>query len=147
MVINMKKWTIAIVVVLVALFVLVVAYMADNPNAADETMSFNVSSGSWKSGEYIKDIKTHHKEYDPETVKWMESLGNKQIFFGNDSIIIMNDIDARKLHQDVDVTDVYIYHHFTAEVVETHNLTEGRPVHYVKNVNYINQEIVDTGLA
>ncbi|MDO5859988.1 hypothetical protein [Methanobrevibacter sp.] len=147
-----KKWTVIIVMLLVA-FVLIVAYIDDNPNAINntgETMSFNVSSGPSELSESIKNIKTlnYYKGYDAETVKWMESLGNKKVFRGEDSIVIMSSFDAGKIPSEPGITDVYIYDYFTAEVIENHDLGNGLPsVYHVKNVKFTNREIVGNGLA
>ena len=85
-----EKWTIPIVIVLAALFVLFVAYIDDNPDSG-EIKSFNVSAGSSSLPKSIDYIKTspNYEGYDAETVKWMESLGNKRVFFGEDGIVIM----------------------------------------------------------
>lgn len=146
-----EKWTLAIIIVLTALFVLIVAYI-DNENAieTENTMTFNVSSGYSKLSEVIENIKTkpYYERYDAETVKWMESLENKLVFYGNDNMVIMNSADAEKIPNEYDVTDVYIYYHFCAEVVEKHSLgSNNSTVYYVKNVKFINQELVDSGLA
>lgn len=146
-----EKWTLAIIIVLTALFVLIVAYI-DNENTieTENTMTFNVSSGYSKLSEVIENIKTkpYYEGYDAETVKWMESLENKLVFYGNDNMVIMNSADAEKIPNEYDVTDVYIYYHFSAEVVEKHSLgSNNSTVYYVKNVKFINQELVDSGLA
>lgn len=152
--VNMNKKLSIAIIVLAALFVLIVAYITVNPTSTNtvsgERMSFNVSSGQYELSEYIKDIKTipYYERHDDETVKWMESLGNKQVYLGNDSIVIMDSSDANKIPPTPGITDVYIYNHFTAEVIENHSLGSGYPTaYYVKNINYTNQEIVDTGLA
>ena len=148
-----NKWLIPVVIVLAVLFVLVVAYIDDNPDVIDhsgERMSFNVSSGSSELTNVIKNIKTlpYFEGYDAKTVEWMESLGNKQVVFENNSIVIMNSFDARKIPYDVDVTDAYVYNYFTAEIVENHDLGVGHTtVYYVKNVKFTGQEIVGNGLA
>lgn len=147
-----KKWVIVFVILLVALFLMIFAYM-NNPNEigkSGEIVSFNVSSGHSDLSGVIDNIKTkpYYEGYDAATVKWMESLGNKQVFIGNDSIVIMNINDARKIPPTPDITDVYIYDHFTAEVIEKHALGGKYPtVYYVKNVKYTDQEIIGNGLA
>lgn len=148
-----KKWTISIVIVLAALFVLFVAYIDDNPdvlNNSGEIKSFNVSAGSSslpKSIEYIK-TSPNYDGYNAETVKWMESLGEKRVFFGEDGIVIMDIYEANKIPPEPGITDVYIYDHFTASIVESHDLGQKYPtVYYVKNVKFTNQEIVSNGLA
>lgn len=149
----MKKWTVAIVIALVTLFVLLFAYVDDNPdvtNSSGETMSFNVSSGSSELSSAITSIKTlpRYEGYDAETVKWMESLGNKRVFFGDDAIVIMNSFDAGKIPPDPGITDVYVYDHFTAKIIENHDLGNEHPtVYYVQNVKFNNQEIISNGLA
>lgn len=50
--------------------------------------------------------------------------------------------------QEPGITDVYIYNHFTAEVIETHKLCNKCPTeYYVQNVANTSQEIVSNGLA
>lgn len=149
----MKKLNIAIIIVLAALFVLLVAYMGDNADLTDnsgKTMHFNVSSGPSELSNVINRIKTSpdYKGYNAETIKWMESLGNKRVFFGNGAIVIMDSINAAKIPKDPGITDVYIYNLFTAKVIEDHDLGNDYPtVYYVKNVNFIEQEIISNGLA
>ena len=148
-----KKWTIPIVIVLVALFVLIVAYIDANQDVishSGENKTFNVSSGSSELSKAIENIKTlpYYEGYNQETVKWMESLGNKRIFFGNDSVVIMDSSDAEKIPPEPGITDVYVYEHFTAEVVENHDFCDKYPnAYYVENVSYIGQEIISNGLA
>ena len=148
-----NRWAIPLVIIFSVLFVLVVAYIADNPDVIDhsgERMSFNVSSGASDLTKVIKNIKTlpYYEGYDEGTVEWMESLGNKQVVFGDDAIVIMDGFEAMKIPYDVDVTDAYVYNYFTAEVVENHGLGVGHTtVYYVKNVKFTGQEIVGNGLA
>lgn len=148
-----KRWVIPIVIVLVALFVLIFAYIDDNQdviNHSGENKSFNVSSGSSELSKFIENIKTlpYYEGYNPETVKWMESLGNKRVFFENDTVVIMDSFDAGKIPPEPGITDVYVYEHFTAEVVENHDFCDKYPeVYYVHNVDYIGQEIIGNGLA
>lgn len=149
----MKKWTIAVIIVLSALFVLVVAYIDDNPSALDsstESKTFNVSSGPSELSNVINTIKTkpYYEGYDAETVKWMETLGKKKVFFGNNAIVIMDSSDAGKIPPDPGITDVYIYNIFTAKVLEKHDLGYKYPsVYLVEKVKFVDQEIVGTGLA
>ena len=148
-----NKWTIPIIIVLAVLFVLAVAYIDDNPDVLDrsgEKISFNVSSSSSELSKVINNIKTlpRYEGYDAETVKWMESLGNKQVFFGDDAIVIMDISNAVKIPEDPGVTDAYVYNYFTAEVIENHDLGDRLPnVYHVKDVEFIGQEIVGNGLA
>lgn len=123
-------------------------YPADNNNVAlnaslNETL--NVSSeGPFALSELINEIKTEDffKGYDNETVKWMESLGDKYVFFSEDYYVIMDKDDADKIPS-VFACDVNFYEIFSCEVLESHslgNIEYPRDVLYVKNVNYIREE-------
>lgn len=115
-----------------------------------EKLSFNVSSGSSLLSRFVNDTKTKpdYVGYDKNTVKWMESLGDKRVFFGNESVIIMDIANAEKIPDNHDITDVFVFDHFTADVVENHRLCDKIPeAYYVENVTFLNREIVDAGLA
>ena len=86
--------------------------------------------------------------YDADTLKWMEDLGDQKVFMSDDCIVIMDSSNAGKIPEDPGITDVYIYNYFDAEVIENHDLGDELPtVYLVKNVKFINQEIVGNGLA
>ena len=147
-----KKWIILIIILLVALSVMI--YLNNNSSQvidkSGEKLSFNVSSGSSVLSRFVNDTKTKpdYVGYDRDTVKWMESLGDKRVFFGNESVIIMDIGNAEKIPDDHDITDVFVFDHFKADVVENHRLCDKIPeVYYVENVTFLNQEIVDAGLA
>lgn len=147
-----KKWFILIIILLVALSVMI--YLNNNSSQvidkSGEKLSFNVSSGSSVLSRFVNDTKTKldYVGYDRDTVKWMESLGDKRVFFGNESVIIMDIGNAEKIPDDHDITDVFVFDHFKADVVENHKLCDKIPeVYYVENVTFLNQEIVDAGLA
>ncbi len=147
-----KKWFILIIILLVALSVMI--YLNNNSSQvidkSCEKLSFNVSSGSSVLSRFVNDTKTKpdYVGYDRDTVKWMESLGDKRVFFGNESVIIMDIGNAEKIPDDHDITDVFVFDHFKADVVENHRLCDKIPeVYYVENVTFLNQEIVDAGLA
>lgn len=148
-----KKWIIPIGIVLCLLFILIVAFSGDNSGGIDnsgEVKYFNVSSGPSELSAVVDSIKTlpYYEGYDAETVKWMESLGNRKVFIGDDCIVIMSSLDAEKIPQDPGITDVYVYNHFTAKIVENYELGNEFPTVYnVENVKFINQEIVGNGLA
>ena len=153
MVLNMdKKWFILIIILLVALSVMIYLNNNSSPviDKSGEKLSFNVSSGSSVLSRFVNDTKTKpdYVGYDRDTVKWMESLGDKRVFFGNESVIIMDIGNAEKIPDDHDITDVFVFDHFKADVVENHRLCDKIPeVYYVENVTFLNQEIVDAGLA
>ena len=147
-----KKWFILIIILLVALSVMI--YLNNNSSQvidkSGEKLSFNVSSGSSVLSRFVNDTKTKpdYVGYDRDTVKLMESLGDKRVFFGNESVIIMDIGNAEKIPDDHDITDVFVFDHFKADVVENHRLCDKIPeVYYVENVTFLNQEIVDAGLA
>ncbi|WP_298523716.1 hypothetical protein [uncultured Methanobrevibacter sp.] len=148
-----KKWIIAVAIALAALLVLIVAYSGSNPQELDnsgETLYFNTSSGHCKLSSFINDVKTrpYYEGYNNDTVKWMESLGEKEVFSSADQIVIMDGLDAQKIPQDPGITDVYIYDIFTGKVIENHELTsKPQTVYYVDNVTFITQEIIANGLA
>lgn len=147
-----KKWFILIIILLVALSVMI--YLNNNSSQvidkSGEKLSFNVSSGSSVLSRFVNDTKTKldYVGYDRDIVKWMESLGDKRVFFGNESVIIMDIGNAEKIPDGHDITDVFVFDHFKADVVENHRLCDKIPeVYYVENVTFLNQEIVDAGLA
>lgn len=148
-----KKWFIFIIILLVALSALIYLNINDSSQVIDksgERLSFNVSAGSSMLSRFVNDTKTRqgYEGCDGDTVKWMESLGDKRVFFGNGSVIIMDIGDAEKIPDSLGITDVDIYNHFNADVAENHMLCDKIPtVYYVENVSFVNQEIIDTGLA
>ena len=81
-----KKWFILIIILLVALSVMI--YLNNNSSQvidkSGEKLSFNVSSGSSVLSRFVNDTKTKpdYVGYDRDTVKWMESLGDKRVFYG-----------------------------------------------------------------
>lgn len=150
----MKRNHIFLMIILIIVFLgiflaaLSAYYPADNNNVAlnaslNETL--NVSSeGPFALSELINEIKTEDffKGYDNETVKWMESLGDKYVFFSEDYYVIMDKDDADKIPS-VFACDVNFYEIFSCEVLESHslgNIEYPRDVLYVKNVNYIREE-------
>ena len=151
----MKRNQIILMIILILVFlgiflaVLSVYYPPDINNAAlnasikNETL--NVSSeGPVELSKIIHDIKTedYYKGYDNETVKWMESLGNKYVFYSEDKYVIMDKKDADKIPS-VYACDVIFYEIFSCEVLENHSLGNVKYPHdvlYVKNVKYIREE-------
>lgn len=145
-----RKWLIPIIILLIVFLALVVAYIGDNHDAsAGETRSFNVSAGYSNLSRVIVNIKTlpYYEGYNATTVEWMESLGDKQVVYGDNELIIVSDADAEKINQAPDVTDVYIYNHFTAKVVEKHELNRNFTVYYLEDIHYDGYEIIGNGLA
>ena len=148
-----KKLIVVIVIVIAALSIMINLTMNDNSEVMDksgERLSFNVSSGNTQLSRFVNDTMADSKYggCDSQTMKWMGSLGNKRVFFGNDGIVIMDIEDAEKIPKDPGITDVYIYNHFEGDVIENHDLGDKYPeVFYVENVTFVTQEIIGTGLA
>ena len=145
----MSKVTFLIITVLVLVLVGVVAYSFDNSVVEDDTKSFNVSA-TLNLSSLIDLIKTnpYFQGYDAQTIEWMESLGDKDVFSNEEMFVIMDEFEARKIPENPGITDVYVYDHFQARVVEKHSLGWNlSDVYYVDNVKFENQEIVGNGLA
>ena len=140
-----KKTVIIILIVLITALALVVGYyISDSPNDENrETLS--VSTGSIPLSDIIKDVETgsYYEGYDNETLKWMKSLGDKSVFSGNGTFVVMSPYDASKLHSEF-VTDVYITQDFRCTVLETHslgNVTYPKDVILVEDVEYLRENI------
>ena len=96
----MNKSLIAIVIMLVAILGIVLLYAGDNSQGDGDVRTFNVSSeGPMELSKVIDEIRTHeyYEGYDNGTVKWMESLGNKYVWFSSDAIVIMDKWDSDKI--------------------------------------------------
>lgn len=142
----MNKSLVAIIVVLVAILGIALLYSADNSQSDGDRITLNVSSeGPMELSKVIEDIKTHdyYNGYDNETVVWMESLGSKHVWFSSDEIVIMDKWDSDKIPSQY-VCDATFNEVFSCSVIEKHPLGDvksPRDVLYVKNVEYIGEEI------
>ena len=140
-----KKTVIIILIVLITALALVVGYyISDSPNDENrETLS--VSTGSIPLSDIIKDVETgsYYEGYDNETLKWMKSLGDKSVFSGNGTFVVMSHYDASKLRSEF-VTDAYITEEFRCTVLESHslgNVTYPKDVILVEDVEYLRENI------
>lgn len=149
-----KKTVIGIVLVLVVILALVVVYyVSEVPNedySGNEELKV-YSEGPMELSKIIEDIETkpYYEGYDNETLKWMKSLGEKEVFSGNGTFVIMDSHEASKIPS-VYATDVIIMEKFSCDVIERHSLGNfqySEEVLLVKNVDYIGEEIIDLGLA
>ena len=144
----MDKKIILPIVVLLVILACALTYSFSETNGIEDKTSFTVSSeGPIPLSEIIEDIKTrdYYEGYDNETIAWMESLGDKQVFSGDGIFLIMSDYDAQKIPSEY-VTDVFIYDFVDCNVIENHSLGDikyPKDVFYVKNVVYKGQEIVE----
>lgn len=144
----MDKKIILPIVVLLVILACALTYSFSETNGIEDKKSFTVSSeGPIPLSEIIEDIKTreYYEGYDNETLAWMESLGDKQVFSGDGIFLIMSDYDAQKIPSEY-VTDVFIHDFVDCNVIENHSLGDikyPKDVFYVKNVVYKGQEIVE----
>lgn len=100
-------------------------------NQLNRTMIEVSSTSAYKLDEIINEIKTEdrYKGYDSNTLVWMESLKEDNVFLSNNTYVIMNDVDAAKVHHDrtIDITDVYIVEMLDCYVVENRSLGGKNP--------------------
>ena len=142
----MDKGIVAIVILLLAVALLVpVCSVGENPNSGNLTQLEVSSEGPIDLSVIIRDIKTgkYYEGYDNETLAWMESLANKQVFSGDGMIVVMDRTDASKLHSEY-VCDAYITESMECRVLENHSLGDvksPRDVLLVKDVRYLGEEI------
>lgn len=140
------KSVIAIVILLLAILSLVLVYSFDeNTDSGNRTVLEVYSEGPMPLSEIVNDIKTaeYYVGYNTETLSWMESLGDKQVFSGEGIIAVMDKADADKLHSEY-VCDAYIVESMECNVLENHSLGDvmyPRDVLLVKDVKYLGEEI------
>ena len=149
-----RKSVIAIVMVLVAVLALVMVYNIQetpiNNNISSATLDV-YSEGPIELSDVIEDIETasYYEGYDNDTLNWMKSLGDNEVFSGNGTFVIMDADEAGKIPSQY-VTDVTIIEHIECDVLETHSLGDTeypRDVILVKNVKYLGEDVIDMGLA
>ena len=108
---------VALIIVLLGMFLAFLSAYYPSDNGAGltvENVTLNVSSeGPMELSEIIQDIKSedYYKGYDNETVKWMESLGNKYVFISDDAFVVMDKGDSDKIPS-IYACDVIFYEIF-----------------------------------
>ena len=142
-----NKIIITMVILLLAILSLVLVYSFSEGDDFSKTSLTVYSEGPIPLSDIIQDIKTadYYKGYDNETVAWMESLGDKQVFVGNGTIVVMDSWDAKKIPSEY-VCDVYIEDFIECHVLENHsigNVKYPKDVLLVKDVDYLGQEVHD----
>lgn len=146
----MNKGIMMIIATLLIILCLVFVHPTEESTDLGNETVLNVSaydsSSLWN---LVFDIKTNgvYAGYDNETVSWMESLGNKQVFYSYDEIVIMDYSDASKIPSKgyMDTTDVSVYEIFECNVLENHSLgntSHPKDVLLVKNVKHIRQDTI-----
>ena len=142
-----NKSIIAIVILLLAILSLVFVYSFSESDDSPKTDLTVYSEGPIPLSDIIQDIKTadYYKGYDNETLAWMESLGDKQVFSGNGTLVVMDSWDAKKIPSEY-VCDVYIEEFIECHVLENHSIGDvkyPKDVLLVKDVDYLGQEVHD----
>lgn len=140
-----NKSIIAIVILLLAILSLILVYSFSESDDSPKTDLTVSSEGPIPLSDIIQDIKTadYYKGYDNETLAWMESLGDKQVFAGNGTFVVMDSWDAKKIPSEY-VCDVYIEEFIECHVLENHSIGDvkyPKDVLLVKDVDYLGQEI------
>ena len=142
-----NKSIIAIVIVLLVILSLVLVYSFSETDDSTKTSLTVSSEGPIPLSEIIKDVKTgeYYNGYDNETLAWMESLGDKQVFVADGAFVVMDSWDARKIPSQY-VCDAYIDEFIECKVLENHSIGDveyPRDVLLVKDVDYFGQEVHD----
>ena len=142
----MSKNVIGVVIIVLVAVLAIALWGAGDSHSSGNTTTLKVySEGPLKLSELIKDIKTHeyYEGYDNETVKWMESLGEKYVWSSKDMFVIMDTKwDSDKIPS-IYACDVSFEEKFSCEVLENHSLGNVKYPHdvlLVKNVEYIGEE-------
>lgn len=148
-----KKFIVIIVVILAMILALFSLYILDDAfDSNSESVELEVYSGfPIKLTDIIRDVETgsYYEDYDNYTLNWMKSLGDKYVFRGNGTFLVMDLNDANKLPNE-DVTDVVIINHIKCNVLDKRslgNVKYSKEIILVNNVEFLNQEIIDLGLA
>lgn len=142
----MSKKVIGVVIIVLVAVLGIALLGADDTSSSGNTATLNVSSeGPLKLSELVKDIRTrdYYKGYDNETVRWMESLGEKYVWSSDDKFVIMDTKGDSDRIPSVYACDVSFEEIFSCDVMETHslgNVKYPRDVLLVKNVEYIGEE-------
>jgi hypothetical protein len=141
-----NKVVVVIVLVLIAVLGAFLLYTGDSPSNMDNRTTLNVSSeGPLELPALVSEIRTHEyfSGYDNETVRWMESLGDKYVWSSADEYVIMDKWDSDKIPSAY-VCDAYFNEIFSCNVLERHSLGQSDnlgDVVLVNDVEYIGEEI------
>ena len=145
-----KKIKLTLLIILIGIGV-IIGYLTYNEYDSKVNVQNQDVSGGYKTmievsstspyplDEIIHEVKTrrYSNDYDNQTLSWMESLKQKNVFISNNTYVIMNDEDASKVHHStVDITDVYIVENIECYVIENRSLGDDKShdVLLVKNV-------------
>lgn len=140
-----NKVLVLFVAVLVAVLGIFSIYAINYPSG-DDRVILNVSSeGPYQLSKLTNDIRVHeyYKGYDNETLAWMESLGEKDVWTFNNGFVIMDKWDSAKLNSAY-VNDAYFCEIFSCNVLENHSLGNTKypkKILLVNNVEFIREEV------
>lgn len=141
-----SKGVVAVAILLLAVLSLVFVYSIGEKSDLGNITELEVSSeGPIPLSKIINDIRTaeYYNGHDNETLSWMESLGDMQVFSGDGMLVVMDSSDAGKLRSEY-VCDAYITESMECRVLENHSLGDikyPRDVLLVKDVKYLGEEI------
>lgn len=146
----MKKAVILILSMLIAILSIFAIYYVFEYHGADsqgENVLSVYSEGPIELSELIENIEnySYYQGYDNDTLNWMKSLGNKSVFSGNATFVIMDSHDAEKIPSQY-VTDVFITEDFSCDILENRslgNIKYPKDVLLVDNVEYLQEHIID----
>ena len=141
------KVVIAIVILLAVILSLFLIYSFTESEDLPKTSITVSSEGPIQLSDIIDDIKTgqYYEGYDNQTLAWMESLGNKEVFVADGAFVVMDSGDAKKIPSQY-VCDAYIEEFIECKVLENHSLGDvkyPKDVLLVRDVDYLGQEVHD----
>lgn len=144
-----KKGIGVIVITLMIILIMLFTYSLNEPSCDDSgnTTLTVYTEGPIHLSDIIEDIEnaSYYEGYDNETLNWMKSLGDKEVFSGNGTLVVMSSADAGKLHS-VYVTDVIITQDFKCKILEKRSLGNSkypREVLLVEDVEFLSENIED----
>ncbi len=104
------------------------------------------SEGPLDLDDLIFDIrnKSYYDGYDNNTLLWMSSLSQKEVFLSDAGYIIMNKYDASKINT-VYITDAYIEEYINCIIVENRSLggNHSKDILLVRDVDNVGNKTFD----
>lgn len=141
MIMKSKKYLILIIGIFILLSCSYASSADDNMNKTTLIVS---SEGPVNLSDVIEDIQAYdyYGGYSNDTLKWMQSLGQKSVYTHTDKIVIMNREDADKLPS-LYICDASMDVYFSCNVISKKSLGNSKDpldVYYVANVEYQKNE-------
>ena len=144
---DFMKWKVmfilVVVIVVFSMFYIYHTQEHSNSEVGYIKTLYASTEGPIKLNELIDEIESgkYYEGYDNDTLNWMKSLGDMEVFPGEGYYVVMDSEDASKLHSDY-IDDAYITQKFTCEVLENHslgNIKYPQDIVFVRNVEYISE--------